>query len=151
MVAVSQTTQYRSRWRRRPTWPVLRFVDGQEEILLVVDEPLTFEIPQGPGRDPAVRHLVNVVRLKDLSLFIPTTMVWEMSDAVFRNIPADPREFWIRVARHGRGKHDTRYDIQVEWRASEKDLHAVSLKHPICLELAAAETRARYTRRDRKI
>ena len=150
MSAIPQQVQYQSRWRRRPTWPVLRFVDGQEEVLLAVGEPMTFEAPQGPKQEPALRHLVNVVRIEDLTAAVPTTTVWEMSDAVYRNIQVDPREFWIRGKRHGRGKRGTRYEIKVERKADEKDLRCAAVKHPICLKLVATETRARYQRRDRR-
>ena len=128
---------------------MLRFVDGQEEVLLVVGEPMTIEISQGAGREPALHHLVNVVRVKDISS-TPTTMVWEMSDAIYRNIQVDPRETWIRVKRFGRGKRDTHYEITAGSKVDEKDQRCAQAKHPICLELVAAETRARYARRDRR-
>ena len=70
-------------------------------------------------------------------------MVWEISDHLYRNITFDPTKFWFTVTRYGRGKGDTRYEIEVGQEANDVEKKLAESKERYNLELVAKETRSR--------
>ena len=146
---------YRSSWRRKPKWPRLRIVDGQTVELLVVEDPLTFELaPEVEGQKPRKRHVVNVVVRDALnSPAARVCLVWEISDTTFGDFNFDPTRHWSKVTRCGMGRQSTHYKIEAGAEITETEHELAQAKDRHNLDLVATETQARHeraNRRDRK-
>jgi len=142
---------YRGNWKRHPTFPQVRLGDGETVEVLVVGEPWSFELPKKNGeRFPPLRHITNVIPKNDLDdLYTQTCSVWELSDSVFKNIPADPTGRWIKITRHGSGKNDTTYEVAIIREATDEELQQADKKIPLDLELVASEKQSLQARRNR--
>ncbi len=129
--------------------PMLRFVAGQTEELLVVGEPVQYELPPRDNETyPAVRHLANVVKRNTLDNNSERIChVWDMSDFVYRSLTCDPRRTWVRVTRHGRGKKSTRFEVAAIGDANDIERHCANKKIAHDLLRVANDTCARRNKR----
>jgi hypothetical protein len=138
---VTMLRSHATSWKRRPTYPVLRFAAGETHEILIVGEPWTFDLPKKPNEKfPPVRHLANVILRPSLNdPGQPACIVWEINDKTFRTIQVDPTAYWLRVTRQGSGIYDTRYVVEPVRPATPEEIRAAKSHIMIDLELVAAE------------
>jgi hypothetical protein len=98
----------------------LQFADGESKRVLVVDEPVVFELPRRPGELCGSRlYVVNCltdVRERDCA-------VWQVSPSTFDKLPSAP--YWVTVTRHGGGRRNTYYEVEPERPADPCELSRV--------------------------
>ena len=144
-----QLKSHKASWHRRPSFPQVRFGDGHSAEFLVVGDAWSFELPaKSNERFGSVRHFANVVlreHLHDKSQL--TCYLIELNTTTFRQIAQDPTRNWVRITRHGVGRGNTRYTVEMVRPATKDEIDLVQTKIPIDLELAAADKQAGANRR----